>query len=121
MKAVVYTRYGSPDVLQIREHEKPVPGDDELLIKVRAAEVTKSDCELRSFRFPGKVVLAAFANGLRYTETETSDNWEAISQEKLNLWEKKLQSSGRGILSSGAAVSVWGLTVNITAFPSAIP
>jgi NADPH:quinone reductase-like Zn-dependent oxidoreductase len=54
MKAVVYTKYGSPDVLQLKEVEKPVPKDDEVLIKVQAAEATKADCELRSFNFPVK-------------------------------------------------------------------
>ena len=54
MKAVVYTKYGPPDVLRVKEIEKPVPRDDEVLIKVRAAEVTKSDCEMRSFHFQVK-------------------------------------------------------------------
>lgn len=51
MKAVTYNRYGGPDVLQLAEVPTPVPGDQELLIRVRAAEATKSDCELRSFRY----------------------------------------------------------------------
>lgn len=51
MKAIVYTRYGSPDVLEIDEVDKPTPEDDEILIKVGAAEATKADCELRSFNF----------------------------------------------------------------------
>ncbi len=54
MKGVVYTKYGSPDVLQLKEVEKPIPKDDEVLIKVHAAEATKADCELRSFNFPVK-------------------------------------------------------------------
>jgi NADPH:quinone reductase-like Zn-dependent oxidoreductase len=54
MRAIVYTKYGSPDVLQAKEVEKPTPKDDEVLIKVHAAEVTKADCELRSFNFPVK-------------------------------------------------------------------
>lgn len=54
MKAIVYTKYGPPDVLQVKEVEKPVPGDDEVLIKVRAAEITKADCEMRSFNFQVK-------------------------------------------------------------------
>ncbi len=43
MKAVVYTRFGSPDVLEIREIKKPVPNDDQVLIKVRAAAVNPLD------------------------------------------------------------------------------
>lgn len=54
MKAVVYKKYGGPEVLQVEEIEKPVPKDNQLLIKVRAAEVTKSDCEMRSFKFSVK-------------------------------------------------------------------
>ncbi len=54
MKAIGYTKYGSPDVLQVNEVEKPIPKDDEILIKVHAAEVTKADCEMRSFTFPVK-------------------------------------------------------------------
>jgi NADPH:quinone reductase-like Zn-dependent oxidoreductase len=54
MKAIVYTQYGSPDVLQVKEVDKPKPKDDEVLIKVHAAEVTKADCEMRSFNFQVK-------------------------------------------------------------------
>lgn len=45
MKAIVYTKYGSPDNLQLKEVAKPVPGDDELLIKVHAVSVNRSDWE----------------------------------------------------------------------------
>ncbi len=43
MKAVVYTNYGSPDVLEIREIKKPVPNDDQVLVKVRAAAINPLD------------------------------------------------------------------------------
>lgn len=54
MKAIVYTHYGSPDVLHVAEVEKPAPDDDEILVKIHAAEATKADCEMRSFIFPVK-------------------------------------------------------------------
>ena len=54
MKAIVYTKYGTPDVLQLKEVEMPIPKGDEVLIKIHAAEVTKADCEMRSFHFPVK-------------------------------------------------------------------
>ncbi len=50
MKAIVWTQYGSPDVLQMQEVEKPTPKDNEVLIKVYAATVTMGDCELRSMK-----------------------------------------------------------------------
>jgi NADPH:quinone reductase-like Zn-dependent oxidoreductase len=48
MKAIICTKYGSPDVLQLQEVEKPTPKDNEVLIKVHAAAVTVSDCIVRS-------------------------------------------------------------------------
>jgi len=54
MKAITYSRYGPPEVLQLKGVPKPVPKDDEVLIRVRAAEATKADCEMRSFNFAVK-------------------------------------------------------------------
>jgi len=54
MKAIVYKKYGPPEVLQVKEVENPKPGDDEVLVKIHAAEATKADCELRSFKFAVK-------------------------------------------------------------------
>jgi NADPH:quinone reductase-like Zn-dependent oxidoreductase len=60
MKAIVYTEYGSPDVLQFKEVEKPVPGDDEVLIKVHAASANPLDWHLMR----GAPFIARFDNGL---------------------------------------------------------
>ena len=54
MKAITYSTYGSPNVLQLKDVESPKPEADEVLIKVRAVEVTKSDCEMRSFNYSVK-------------------------------------------------------------------
>jgi NADPH:quinone reductase-like Zn-dependent oxidoreductase len=52
MKAVVWTKYGPPEVLQLQELGKPTPKNDEVLIKVHAATVTAGDCEVRSLKLP---------------------------------------------------------------------
>jgi NADPH:quinone reductase-like Zn-dependent oxidoreductase len=46
MKAIIYTRYGSPDVLQLKEIEKPAPGDRDVLVKIRAASANPLDWHL---------------------------------------------------------------------------
>jgi NADPH:quinone reductase-like Zn-dependent oxidoreductase len=60
MKAVKYTKYGSADVLQLKEVEKPVPKENEILIKVHAATVTATDCIFRN----GKTFMSRLYTGL---------------------------------------------------------
>ncbi len=59
MKAVVYTSYGAPDVLQIKNVPKPVPKSDEILIKVKATTATTGDAVVRSSKFPAAFWLPA--------------------------------------------------------------
>ena len=47
MKAVVYDEYGPPDVLRVEEVDRPIPKDDEVVVKVHAAAVTRADCATR--------------------------------------------------------------------------
>jgi NADPH:quinone reductase-like Zn-dependent oxidoreductase len=54
MKAIVHTKYGPPDELQLKEVEKPLPGDNEVLIKIMATTVTTTDCNARNFTFVPK-------------------------------------------------------------------
>jgi len=51
MKAIVATKYGSPDVLQLKEVDKPTPKEDEVLIRIYATTVTMGDCEIRALKF----------------------------------------------------------------------
>jgi NADPH:quinone reductase-like Zn-dependent oxidoreductase len=52
MKAIVCTKWGSPDVLELREVEKPVPKDNQVLIRIDATTVSAGDCELRGLKHP---------------------------------------------------------------------
>ncbi|MFC2159742.1 NAD(P)-dependent alcohol dehydrogenase [Actinomycetota bacterium] len=52
MKAIIWTRYGPPDVLQLREVKKPVPRDNEVLIRIYSGTVTAGDCETRELKLP---------------------------------------------------------------------
>ncbi|MHA2429291.1 MAG: NAD(P)-dependent alcohol dehydrogenase [Candidatus Hermodarchaeia archaeon] len=66
MKAVVCTKYGPPDVLQLEEVDKPVPKDNEVLIKIYATTAFMGDCEIRGLRFSfGMRILMRLGFGLR--------------------------------------------------------
>jgi NADPH:quinone reductase-like Zn-dependent oxidoreductase len=52
MKAIIWTDYGPPDVLQLRDVETPIPLDNEVRIRIRATTVTAGDCEIRSLKLP---------------------------------------------------------------------
>ena len=66
MKAVVYTEYGPPEVLKLAEVAKPVPEDDEVLIRVHATAANTSDANVRGFTFvpPGFGLLPRLMFGI---------------------------------------------------------
>ena len=79
MRAVVYDRYGPPDVLRLEDVERPVPKEDEVLVKIHATTVTRSDCAVRA----GKPFISRFFTGLRRPKqrilgTELAGEVEAV-------------------------------------------
>jgi NADPH:quinone reductase-like Zn-dependent oxidoreductase len=92
MKATVWTRYGPPDVLQLREMEKPMPKDDEILIRIHATTVTAGDCELRSLRFPVYLSLV------------------------MRLWRGVLRPRGDSILGTELAGGIEAVGKDVTRF-----
>ncbi len=87
MKAVVYERYGSPDVLELREVPKPLPGHNEVLIRTYATTVTSGDWRVRSLEVPtGFGFLSRLAFGLSKPRqpvlgTELAGVVEAVGKE----------------------------------------
>jgi len=109
MKAIVYEKYGPPDVLHLKEVAKPVPKDNEVLIKVHATTVTKYDCWMRSSTAPtGFGFLMRIASGLRKPKqpilgTELAGEIEAVGKD-VGLFKEGDQVFGDTGMSSGAYV-----------------
>lgn len=70
MKASVYTQYGPPEVLQLKEVPKPVPKDNEVLIKIHATTVNRTDCGFRSAEY----FISRFFSGLFKPNYQTLGN-----------------------------------------------
>ncbi|HSG44778.1 MAG TPA: NAD(P)-dependent alcohol dehydrogenase [Anaerolineales bacterium] len=88
MKAIIWTKYGSPDVLQVQEVEKPTPKHNEVLIKVHAANASRTDTEFRDLTlpFPFALPIRLYIGVIRPTRvrilgTEFAGEVEAIGKD----------------------------------------
>ena len=79
MKAVVHDRYGPPEVLRIEEVERPVPNDDEVLVRVHASTVTQTDCHMRRAKpFIWRFMLGLLRPKRRILGAELAGEVEAV-------------------------------------------
>ena len=87
MKAIVCTKYGPPEALQLREVEKPVPKDNEVLVRINASTVTSGDIRLRSFTWapwfwlPGRIMYGLIKPRKKIPGNELSGEIEAIGKD----------------------------------------
>ncbi len=86
MKAIVYTKYGSPDVLHLNEVEKPVPKDYEVLIRVHATTVNRTDCAtIRAIPFFARIFTGLFKPKKQIPGTEFAGEIEAVGKSVSSL------------------------------------
>jgi NADPH:quinone reductase-like Zn-dependent oxidoreductase len=108
MKAIVYEKYGPPDVLQLKEVEKPTPKENEVQIRVFAAGVTTSDVNMRGFVFvpPGFTLPTRLSLGLRKPKktilgTDMAGEIETLGKD-VTLFKKGDQVFGIDAIGFGA-------------------
>jgi NADPH:quinone reductase-like Zn-dependent oxidoreductase len=81
MKAIVCKKYGSPDVLELKEVEKPIPKDNEVLIKIHATTVNRTDCAmLRAEPFISRFATGLFKPNKPIQGTEFAGKIEAVGK-----------------------------------------
>ncbi|MHC4638955.1 MAG: NAD(P)-dependent alcohol dehydrogenase [Planctomycetota bacterium] len=108
MKAIVYTKYGPPDVLQLTEVEKPTPKANEVLVRIYATSVTKYDCWMRSFTASTRFLALLFGMNFGLIRpkrpilgTELAGEIEAVGKD-VKLFRKGDQVFGYPGMSIGA-------------------
>lgn len=105
MRAVVCTGYGPPDVLRLRDVDKPVPKDNELLVRIRATTVSTADCELRRFDFapwiwlPIRLAIGIIRPRQPVLGQELAGDVEAVGKDVMSLrkGDRVLAATGIGL------------------------
>lgn len=122
MKAIVYRKYGSPDVLKLEEVEKPKPKDDEVLVRVKATTVNRTDCaNLSAKPFIMRFSLGLFKPNNPILGTEFAGDIEAIGKavSSFNVGDKVFGFEDGG-LSSYAEYMVISEDKALTTMPKDI-
>jgi len=106
LKAILHTQYGTPDLLQLREIDKPIPKDNKVLIAIHATTVSTGDCNVRNFTFVTKsmrpIAKLMFGIGKPWKErvlgTELAGEVEGIGKDV-----QKFKTGDRIVASTGMA------------------
>jgi len=106
VKAILHTQYGTSDLLELKEIDKPVPRDNEVLIKIHATTVSTGDCNVRNFTFVTKsmrpIAKLMFGIGRPWKErvlgTELAGEVESVGKEV-----KRFKTGDRIVASTGMA------------------
>ncbi len=110
MKAIVYTKYGPPDILQLKDVAKPVPRDNEVLIKVYATTVNRTDCAtIRAKPFFARLFTGIFKPKKQIPGTEFAGKIEAVGK---NVKSLKVGDKVFGFNDQGSGSHAQYLTIS---------
>jgi len=110
MKAIVYQQYGSPDVLQLKEVDKPTSKDNEVLIKIFATTVNRTDCAtIRAIPFFARLVTGLFKPKKQIPGTEFAGKIEEIGK---NVKSLKVGDKVFGFDDSGSGSHAEYMTIS---------
>ena len=119
MKAIICTKYGPPDVLQLKEVEKPAPKDDEVLIKVYASTVNRTDTAfLRAKPFFSRLITGIFKPNKTIPGTEFAGIIEAAGK---NVLSYKVGDKVFGFDDTGSGSHAQYMTISETKALAIIP
>ncbi len=124
MKAIVWTQYGSADLLQYKEVAKPTPKENEVLIKIYAATVTAGDCELRRFDIapwiwlPVRLYVGIFKPRIKILGQELSGEVEAVGTKVSRFKKGDLIFAEAGFKGAYAQYTCLPTTLAIAIKPS---
>ncbi len=110
MKAIVCTKYGPPEVLKLREVEKPTPKDNEVLVKIYATTVNRTDCAmLRAEPFISRFVTGIFKPNRLILGTEFAGKIEAVGK---NVTSYEIGDKVFGFDDSGSGSHAQYMTIS---------